>query len=116
VDDSDGSSADQILEMTGGEGADHGCECVDYQCSCNGHEVPNLTMNNLIKPVRPTGGIGVVGVFEAEDPKAEDSLAKKGHLALDFGQLWMKGQHIATGGCQTVNSSSLADRLWISEQ
>ena len=48
-------------------------------------------MNNLIKAVRPTGGIGVVGVFVAEDPKAEDKLAKEGQLALDFGQLWMKG-------------------------
>lgn len=97
IDDSDGSSADKVMELTGGEGADRGCECVGYQCSCKGHEVPNATMNNLIKAVRPTGGIGVVGVFVAEDPKAEDTLAKKGQLALDFGQLWMKGQHIATG-------------------
>jgi glutathione-independent formaldehyde dehydrogenase len=97
VDDSDGESADRILDMTGGQGADRGCECVGYQCSCKGHEVPNLTMNNLIKCVRPTGGIGVVGVFVAEDPKAEDELAKKGQVALDFGQLWMKGQKIATG-------------------
>jgi threonine dehydrogenase-like Zn-dependent dehydrogenase len=97
IDDSDGSSADQVMELTGGEGADRGCECVGYQCSCKGHEVPNATMNNLIKAVRPTGGIGVVGVFVAEDPKAEDALARKGQLALDFGQLWMKGQHIATG-------------------
>jgi glutathione-independent formaldehyde dehydrogenase len=36
-------------------------------------------------------------VFVAKDAKAEDQLAKKGQLALDFGQLWMKGQHIATG-------------------
>jgi threonine dehydrogenase-like Zn-dependent dehydrogenase len=90
IDDSDGSSAEQVMKLTGGEGADRGCECVGYQCSCKGHEVPNATMNNLIKAVRPTGGIGVVGVFVAEDPK-------KGQLALDFGQLWMKGQHIATG-------------------
>lgn len=54
-------------------------------------------MNNLIKAVRPTGGIGVVGVFVASDPEAGNELAKKGQLALDFGQLWMKGQHIATG-------------------
>ena len=54
-------------------------------------------MNNLIKAVRPTGGIGVVDVFVAEDPKGEDKLVKKGQLALDFGQLWMKGQRIATG-------------------
>jgi glutathione-independent formaldehyde dehydrogenase len=97
IDDSDGSSTDQVLEQTGGEGADRGCECVGYQCSCKGHEVPNATINNLIKAVRPTGGIGVVGVFVAEDPRAKDDLAKKGQLAVDFGQLWMKGQHIATG-------------------
>jgi threonine dehydrogenase-like Zn-dependent dehydrogenase len=96
IDDSDGSSADQVMELTGGEGADRGCECVGYQCSCKGHEVPNATMNNLIKAVRPTGGMGVVGVFVAEDPKDEDALAKKGQLALDFSQLWMKSQHIAT--------------------
>src|SRR6195952_4431753 len=78
IDDSDGSAVDQVLELTGGEGADRGCECVGYQCSCKGHEVPNLTMNNLVKSVRATGGIGVVGVFVAEDPKSEDKLMQKG--------------------------------------
>jgi glutathione-independent formaldehyde dehydrogenase len=97
IDDSDGSSADQVLELTGGEGADRGCECVGYQCSCKGHEVPHLTMNNLVKAVRPTGGIGVVGVFVAEDPGSPDKLMKEGKLAFDFGQFWMKGQHMATG-------------------
>ncbi|PLZ03624.1 aldehyde dehydrogenase [Burkholderia sp. WAC0059] len=97
VDDSDGESAERILELTGGEGADRGCECVGYQCSCHGREVPNLTMNNLVKAVRPTGGIGVVGVFVAGDPGSPDALAKEGRLAFDFGQLWMKGQHVATG-------------------
>src|SRR5471030_724598 len=93
TDDSDGSSVEQVLELTGGEGADRGCECVGYQCSCKGHEVPNLTMNNLVKSVRATGGIGVVGVFVAEDPKSEDKLMQKGQLAFDFGTMWMKGQH-----------------------
>lgn len=97
IDDSDGSAADQVLEMTGGEGADRGCECVGYQCSCKGHEVPALTMNNLVKSVRATGGIGVVGVFVAEDPKSEDKLMQEGKLAFDFGSMWMKGQRIATG-------------------
>ncbi|KQR74054.1 aldehyde dehydrogenase [Burkholderia sp. Leaf177] len=97
VDDSDGSAVDQVLELTNGEGADRGCECVGYQCSCKGHEVPNLTMNNLVKSVRATGGIGVVGVFVAEDPKSPDELMKKGQLAFDFGTMWMKGQRIATG-------------------
>ncbi|WP_347558950.1 glutathione-independent formaldehyde dehydrogenase [Robbsia sp. KACC 23696] len=97
VDDSDGHGADRVLEMTGGEGADRGCECVGYQCSCKGHEVPHLTMNNLVKSVRATGGIGVVGVFVAEDPGSPDPLMKEGKLAFDFGPMWMKGQRIATG-------------------
>src|SRR5258708_40154165 len=74
IDDTDGSAVEQGLEMTGGEGADRGCEGVGYQCSCKGHEVPNLTMNNLVKSVRATAGIGVGGLFVAEDPKSEDRL------------------------------------------
>ena len=98
IDDSSDSVVDQVLEQTGGEGADRGCECVGYQCHDHkGHEVPNLTMNNLVRSVRPTGSIGVVGVFVPEDPGAHDKLAKKGQLAFDFGLFWFKGQRMATG-------------------
>ena len=98
VDDTEGGGVDRILALTGGKGADRGCECVGYQC-CNMHrqEVPNLTMNNLVKTVKATGGIGVVGVFLPEDPGAKDKLAKEGKLAFDFGQFWVKGQHVSTG-------------------
>lgn len=98
VDDTEGGGVERILALTGGKGADRGCECVGYQC-CNMHreEVPNLTMNNLVKTVKSTGGIGVVGVFLPEDPGAKDKLAKEGKLAFDFGQFWVKGQHVATG-------------------
>ncbi len=97
IDDSDGGAVDRVLELTGGEGADRGCECVGDQCGCKDHEVPNLTMNNLVKSVGATGGIGVVGVFVAEDPGSPDDLMKEGKLAFDFGSFWMKGQRIATG-------------------
>ncbi|GAB3478133.1 glutathione-independent formaldehyde dehydrogenase [Polaromonas eurypsychrophila] len=98
IDDTEGAGVERVLELTGGKGADRGCECVGYQC-CNMHreEVPNLTMNNLVKTVKATGGIGVVGVFIPKDPGAQDKLAKIGQLAFDFGQFWIKGQHIATG-------------------
>ena len=98
VDDTAGGGVDRVLALTNGKGADRGCECVGYQC-CNMHreEVPNLTMNNLVKTVKATGGIGVVGVFLPEDPGAKDKLAKEGKLAFDFGQFWFKGQHVATG-------------------
>lgn len=98
VDYSTGAALDAILELTNGEGADRGCECVGYQChDPAGHEVPNATMNDLVHAVRPTGGIGVVGVFVPEDPGSKDMLAKDGKLVFDFGTFWSKGQHMATG-------------------
>lgn len=98
INDTEGDGVDQIKELTDGQGADCGCECVGYQC-CDKHgkEVPSLTMNNLVEVVKPTGGIGVVGVFVPEDPKAKDDLAKVGKLAFDFGKFWFKGQRIGTG-------------------
>ncbi|TCS38033.1 threonine dehydrogenase-like Zn-dependent dehydrogenase [Paucimonas lemoignei] len=98
VDNTDESCVEQIMSLTDGQGADCGCECVGYQCHHHdGHEVPNLTMNNLVNAVRPTGGIGVVGVFNPEDPGAADELAKEGKLAFDFGTFFTKGQRIGTG-------------------
>ena len=67
IDDTEGGGVEQVLDLTGGQGADRGCECVGYQC-CNMHgkEVPNLTMNNLVQTVKATGSIGVVGRVRAE--------------------------------------------------
>ncbi|MGC1362716.1 MAG: glutathione-independent formaldehyde dehydrogenase [Silvibacterium sp.] len=98
IDDSKGSPVDQVLERTRGEGADRGCECVGYQChDPGGDEHPNMTMNNLVKSVRFTGGIGVVGIFLPKDPGGADKLAKQGEIAFDIGLFWFKGQSIGTG-------------------
>ncbi len=98
IDFTKGSAVEQILDLTDGQGADKGCECVGYQC-CNKHgkEQSNVTMNELVQSVKATGSIGVVGVFVAEDPKSKEELQKKGHMDFDFGQFWTKGQSIATG-------------------
>lgn len=70
IDDTEDSGVDQILELTDGKGADCGCDCAGFQCfNCAGHEVPPLTMNNLIKTVKATGSIGVVGVFVPKIPR-----------------------------------------------
>lgn len=98
IDDSKGSHVDQVLQLTGGEGADRGCECVGYQChDPQGHEHPNMTMNDLVKSVRFTGGIGVVGLFLPKDPGAPDPRAKKGEIEFDMGMFWFKGQRVGTG-------------------
>lgn len=100
IDFSKGSAVEQVMDLTDGQGADRGCECVGYQC-CNqqNEEQPNQTMNDLVQAVKFTGSIGVVGVFIKQDPNAKDPLQKKGHMDFDFGNFWMKGQRIATGQC-----------------
>ena len=96
----EGREVDQILEATGGQGADCGCECTGYQRQTpNGEEVPNLVLNSLVNAVKFTGKIGVVGVFIPQDPNSKDSLAKKGEIAFDFGKYWFKGQKMGTGQC-----------------
>lgn len=98
IDDSKASPVEQVMEMTGGEGADRGCECVGYQAhDPEGNEQPNLTMNNLVRSVRPTGGIGVIGVFVPEDPNGRSQLEKKGQIAFDLGLFFTKGLQMGSG-------------------
>jgi threonine dehydrogenase-like Zn-dependent dehydrogenase len=112
IDDTEAGGVERIMELTGGKGADRGCECVGYQC-CNMHreEVPNLTMNNLVKTVKSAGSIGVVGVFVQEDPNAEDRLEKRGQMAFDFGAFWFKGQRMATGQANVKAYNRFLSRL-----
>jgi len=100
IDDSKASPVDQVMELTGGEGADRGCECVGYQAhDPQGHEHPNATLNNLVGSVRFTGSIGVVGVFVPEDPGGADEFAQHGQVAFDYGMFWFKGQKMGSGQC-----------------
>jgi glutathione-independent formaldehyde dehydrogenase len=100
IDDSKSSPVEQVLEQTGGLGADRGCECVGYQAhDPQGHEHPNATLNNLVRSVRFTGSIGVVGVYVPSDPGGPDELAKHGEVAFDIGLFWFKGQRMGTGQC-----------------
>jgi threonine dehydrogenase-like Zn-dependent dehydrogenase len=100
IDDSKGSPAEQVKQMTNGQGADRGCECVGYQAhDPEGEEHPTMTMDELVESVRPTAGLGVVGVFMPEDPGSKDKLAKKGRIAFNYGEAWNKGLAIGTGQC-----------------
>lgn len=104
IDDSKGSPVDQILEQTGGMGADRGCEAVGYQAhDPSGQEKAGLTVNNLVHSVRFGGTIGVVGVYTPQDPGAPDPLQKQGKVPFDYGMFWFKGQSMATGQCNVKN-------------
>ena len=104
VDYSKGSPVDQILDLTDGEGAARGCECVGYQAhDPAGVEHSNSTMNDLVRSVRPTGRIGVVGVFLPDDPGAPDEATRHGRIPFDMGTYWFKGQSMGTGQANVKN-------------
>ena len=98
IDDSDGSPIEQVLELTDGEGADRGAECVGWQAHDHaGKEHPEMVLNDLVASVRPTGGLGIIGVYVPEDPQGPNKLAKEGKIPFDFGEFWTKGQSMGTG-------------------
>ncbi|WP_062349362.1 glutathione-independent formaldehyde dehydrogenase [Herbidospora yilanensis] len=112
IDDSKASPVDQVMELTDGLGADRGCECVGYQAhDPQGHEHPNMTLNNLVKSVKFTGTIGVVGVYIPSDPGSPDDLFKQGEVAFDYGMFWFKGQMIGNGQCNVKNYNRKLSRL-----
>jgi glutathione-independent formaldehyde dehydrogenase len=70
IDDSSDSVVDQVLEQTGGEGADRGCECVGYQCHDHkGHE--------YVRYGRPEASAWWVSLF-LRIPGPKISLRRKG--------------------------------------
>jgi glutathione-independent formaldehyde dehydrogenase len=100
IDISDGDPAAQILEVTSGTGADCGIEAVGYQAhEPSGAERPEIVMDWLVESVRPTGRLGVVGVYLPADPGAATEAAKDGRIAFDYGRLFQKGQALGTGQC-----------------
>ena len=112
LDDSEEDPVERVLELTHGEGADRGCECVGFHAhDPQGHEGSNAVMNKLVKSVRATGSLGVVGVFMPEDPKSQDELARKGQIAFDFGEFWTKGLRMATGQTHVKNYNRPLCRL-----
>jgi glutathione-independent formaldehyde dehydrogenase len=112
IDDSRQDPVDAVMKLTGGEGADKGCECVGWQAhDPAGREVPNDTMNKLVNSIRPTGAIGVVGVFVPKDPKAQDPLMKTGEIAFDFGLFFEKGLRMGSGQTPVKAYNRMLGRL-----
>ena len=90
----------EIMEQTDGFGVDCGVEAVGYQAHDSaGQEHPSLVLDNLVSVVRATGHIGVVGVYEPEDPDAATEGAKEGRYGFDFGTTFTKGIAIGSGQC-----------------
>jgi glutathione-independent formaldehyde dehydrogenase len=96
----DGDPAEQIVAATGGAGADRGIEAVGYQAhDPAGDEHPEMVLDSLVRAVKTTGGIGVVGVYVPSDPQAASEGAQQGRIGFDYGTFFQKGQQMGTGQC-----------------
>jgi glutathione-independent formaldehyde dehydrogenase len=103
VDFSEGDPVEQIMDATGGHGADCGVEAVGYQAhDPSGEEHPELVLDNLVNAVRSTGGIGVVGVYMPQDPGAASAAAQEGRIGFQYGTFFGKGQSMGTGQCPVM--------------
>ncbi|MPY98929.1 MAG: alcohol dehydrogenase catalytic domain-containing protein [Actinophytocola sp.] len=97
IDFSKGSAPEQIIERTHG-GTDKGIDAVGYQATvAEGDEQPAIVLNNLIATVRPTGRLGVVGLYLPKDPGAPSEEAAKGRLLIDIGTYFEKGLSMGSG-------------------
>jgi glutathione-independent formaldehyde dehydrogenase len=99
VDFSQGDPVRQIKDQTGGEGTDKGVDAVGYQASAQGgdREEPATVLNQLVQTVRPTGALGVPGLYVPSDPGGVDEHARHGLLLVAIGELFEKGLRVGTG-------------------
>src|SRR5206468_8986030 len=90
---------EQIKEQTGGEGTDKGIDAVGYQAMTqNGdREEPATVLNQRVRTVRPTGALGVPGLYVPSDPGGVDAHARQGLLLVAIGTLFEKGLRVGTG-------------------
>lgn len=101
VDFSQSDPVTQIKDRTDGEGTDKGIDAVGYQAQAadiSGEE-PATVLNQLIQTVRPTGRIGVPGLYVPADPGGPNEQAQQGMLVVAIGKMFEKGQVIGTGQC-----------------
>ncbi|HEU0025599.1 MAG TPA: glutathione-independent formaldehyde dehydrogenase [Ktedonobacterales bacterium] len=96
-----GDPAQQIKDQTDGEGTDKGVDAVGYQAVTRGgqQEEPATVLNALIQTVRPTGMLGVPGLYVPSDPGGPDQNAKQGMLSVAIGKMFEKGLRMGTGQC-----------------
>jgi glutathione-independent formaldehyde dehydrogenase len=97
----EGNPVEQIKEQTDGEGTDKGIDAVGYQAVAGGtdREEPAAVLNSIIETVRPTGALGIPGLYVPADPGAPDEQAKRGRLMVAIGKLFEKGLRLGTGQC-----------------
>ena len=89
-----------ITEATDGAGVDCGIEAVGYQAhDASGQEHPEMVLDKLVEVVRATGRIGVVGVYNPQDPGAVTEGAQQGRYGFNYGLVFDKAISMGHGQC-----------------
>lgn len=96
----DGDPVEQIIKKNGGM-VDRAVDAVGYQAvdKDGSKERPNIVLDQLIMVTRPTGGLGIPGLYVPSDPGAPDEQSGKGQILISFGKLFEKGLSLGTGQC-----------------
>ncbi|WP_448608738.1 glutathione-independent formaldehyde dehydrogenase [Geodermatophilus sp. URMC 60] len=99
VDSSAGDPAQQIKDLTGGEGTDAGVDAVGFPVptETGGGERPEAVLEQLVRTVRPTGGLGVPGPCVRWKPDGVVGDARPGTLLVAMDTLVEKGLRLGTG-------------------
>jgi glutathione-independent formaldehyde dehydrogenase len=96
----DADPTEVIIDATDGFGVDCGVEAVGYQAhDPTGQEHPQMVLDKLIEVVRATGRLGIVGVYNPQDPGAATEDAQQGRYAFTYGQVFDKGISMGQGQC-----------------
>jgi len=82
------------------DGVDCGIDAIGFQArdyEQPEREEPRRVIDDLSRLVNPTGRLGIIGVFPAEDPEGVDELERHGHLDVPWGRLFKKGVTVGMG-------------------
>lgn len=109
-----GDAVDQILQIRHGALVDRAVDAVGYQAVDKGQEVPNTILVSMVRVVRPTGGLGVPGLYVPSDPGGVDPHAKEGYLMFPVGKFFEKGLAMGTGQCNVKHYNRYLRDLIIS--
>lgn len=77
-----------------------GIDAVGYQAHSDRRpddEEPMQVVRQLSRIVNPTGHVGLIGVYFAQDPGGRDEHAKRGEYVFPIGEFWDKGIAIGMG-------------------
>ncbi|HEX6196173.1 MAG TPA: glutathione-independent formaldehyde dehydrogenase [Jiangellaceae bacterium] len=110
-------AVEYIVDQTDG-GTDKGIDAVGYQATKSGgdEEQPAIVLNSLVYTVRPTGRLGVVGLYLPQDPGAPSDEAKEGRLLFEIGKFFEKGLSMGTGQCNVKSYNRYLRDLIIAER